>query len=123
MIVGMAPSVANAYDWSIQASESETVELNSNQLLRSNQAGSVGSYSTLTANAEARTPTTKFDLYGDGSYRKYWGPGVEGSPTEFLNYGFRARYELNEKTRSDREYVETSWRQQSTSLAILNDLG
>src|SRR5262249_37882638 len=123
MLVGMAPSTAFAYDWSIQASESETVEVNSNQFLRPNQAGSVGSYTTLTANAEARTPTTRFDLYGDGTYQKYWGPGVDGLTSEFLNYGFRARYEINEKARFDREFVETSWRQQSTSLAILNDLG
>ena len=27
------------------------------------------------------------------------------------------------KDRSDREYVETSWRQQSTALAILSELG
>lgn len=123
MLVGMAPSVSFAFDWSINASESETVELNSNQFLRANPAGSVGSYTTLRANAEARTPTTTFNLDGDGSYRKYWGPGVEGSPTEFLDYGFKARYEIREKTRFDREFVETSWRQQSTALAILNDLG
>src|SRR5437762_1556082 len=123
MLFGMAPSAAFAFDWSIRASESETVELNSNQFLRPYQAGTVGSYTTLTANAEARTPTTKFNLDGDGTYMKYWGPGVDGLTSEFLNYGFRARYEINEKTRFDREFVETSWRQQSTSLAILNDLG
>jgi hypothetical protein len=121
--VGMAPSVAFAFDWSIKASESETVELNSNQFLRTPSAGTVGSYTTLTTNAEARTPTSKFDLFGDGTYKKYWGPGVDGLASEFLNYGFRARYEATEKTKFDREYVETSWRQQSTALAILSDLG
>ncbi|WFU18794.1 hypothetical protein [Bradyrhizobium sp. CB3481] len=120
---GMAPSVAFAFDWSITASESETVELNSNQFLRSSPAGSVGSYTTLTADAEARTPTSKFIFAGDGTYKKYWGPGVAGTASEFLNYGFRARYEQMEKTRFDREYVEASWRQQSTSLALLNELG
>lgn len=120
---GMAPSVAFAFDWSIRASESETVELNSNQFLRSSPAGSVGSYTTLTADAEARTPTSKFIFAGDGTYKKYWGPGVAGTASEFLNYGFRARYEQMEKTRFDREYVEASWRQQSTSLALLNELG
>lgn len=123
ILYGIMPSAALAYDWSIKASESETVEVNSNQFLRPYQAGSVGSYSTLTANTQARTPTTKFDLFGDGTYKKYWGPGFEGFPTEFLSYGFRGRYEINEKTRFDREFVETSWRQQSTSLALLNDLG
>ncbi|WP_157088726.1 hypothetical protein [Bradyrhizobium jicamae] len=115
--------MAFAFDWSIRASETETVELNSNQFLRNSPAGSVGSYTTLTADAEARTPTTKFNLFGDGTYKKYWGPGVVGSATEFLDYGFRARYEVREKTNFDKEYVEASWRQQSTALAILNDLG
>jgi hypothetical protein len=119
----MVPSVAFAFDWSIRASESETVELNSNQFLRNSPAGSVGSYTTLNADAEARTPTTKFNFVGDGTYKKYWGPGAAGAASEFLNYGFKARYELQEKNRFDREYVEASWRQQSTALALLNDFG
>jgi len=119
----MVPSVAFAFDWSIKASESETVELNSNQFLRPSPAGSVGSYTTLNADAQARTPTSLFNFTGDGTYKKYWGPGAAGTASEFLNYGFKARYELKEKNRFDREYVETSWRQQSTALAILNDLG
>jgi hypothetical protein len=120
---GMVPSVAFAFDWSIKASESETVELNSNQFLRNSPAGSVGSYTTLNADAQARTPTSTFNFTGDGTYKKYWGPGAAGTASEFLNYGFSARYEMKEKTRFDREYVEASWRQQSTALAILNDLG
>jgi hypothetical protein len=115
--------VAFAFDWSIKASESETVELNSNQFLRNSPAGSLGSYTTLNADAQARTPTSLFNFTGDGTYKKYWGPGAAGTASEFLNYGFKARYELKEKNRFDREYVETSWRQQSTSLALLNDLG
>lgn len=119
----ITPPAAFAYDWSVRTSQSESVEVNSNQFLKPSPAGSVGSYSTLTANAEARTPTSKFDFDGDGTYRKYWGPGVEGVASESLNYGFRARYEQREKTKFDREYVEALWRQQSTAFAILNDLG
>lgn len=121
--LGIAPSAAFAFDWTIKTTESETVEVNSNQFLKSYQAGSLGSYSTLTANAQARTPTSKFDFDSDGTYKKYWGPGVHGSPSEFLNYGFKARYEQDEKTKFDREFIEASWRQQSTALAVLNDLG
>ncbi|WP_141688532.1 hypothetical protein [Bradyrhizobium paxllaeri] len=115
--------MAFAFDWSIKASETETVELNSNQFLRNSPAGSLGSYTTLNTDAEARTPTSKFNFRGDGTYKKYWGPGAAGTASEFLNYGFSARYEQREKTRFDREYVEASWRQQSTALALLNDLG
>lgn len=120
---GVAPSTAFAVDWSINTTQSQSVELNDNQFLRSSPAASVGSYSSLTANAEARTPTSKFDFDGDASYRKYWGPGVDGSTSEFLNYNFKGRYEVNEKSRFDREFVEASWGQQSTALALLNDLG
>src|ERR1700730_3273525 len=123
MCFGMAPSSAFALDWSIRSTQSETVELNDNQFLRASPAASLGSYSTLTANAEARTPTTSFNFDGDGSYKKYWGPGVDGTPSEFLNYGFKARYEVTEKGNFDREFVEANWRQQSTALALLSDLG
>ena len=119
----IAPTAAFAFDWSLRSTQSETVELNSNQFLRSSQLPSVGSYSTITANTEARTPTSKFDFDADGTYRKYWGPGVEGIPSESLNYGFKARYEATEKTQLDREYIETAWRQQSTALAVLGQLG
>jgi hypothetical protein len=119
---GLAPSAASAFDWSLRTTQSETVELNSNQFLRTSPAGSLGSYSTITTNAEALTPTSKFDFDADGSYRKYWGPGANGVP-ESLNYGFKGRYEFYEKSRSDKEYVEASWRQQSTALALLNELG
>jgi hypothetical protein len=123
MCFGMAPTVALALDWSLYSTQTETVELNSNQFLRSSQLPTVGSYSTITANAEARTPTSKFNFDADGSYNKFWGPGVEGIPSESLNYGFKARYEAIEKTQSDREFIETAWRQQSTSLALLGQLG
>jgi hypothetical protein len=120
---GVAPSAAYAFDWSIQTTQSESVELNDNQFLKPSPAGSLGSYSTLTANAEARTSDSKLDLNSDGTYNKYWGPGVDGLPSETLNYGFKAHYELDGKNNFDREFVESSWRQQSTALALLNDLG
>src|SRR4051812_43688738 len=122
MSLGLAPATAFAWDWSLRTSESQTVELNSNQFLRSSPAGSLGSYSTITGTAEALTPTSKLVLGGDGSYRKYWGPGADRTP-EGLSYGATAHYEQFGKNRFDREYVDAIWRQQSTSLALLNDLG
>jgi hypothetical protein len=123
MCFGIAPSAAFAVDWSLQSTVSESVELNDNQFLRASPAASLGSYSTITANAEARTPTSRFNFDGDGSYSKYWGPGVDGTTSEFLNYGFRARYEVTGKTNFDREFVGANWRQESTALALLRDLG
>ena len=58
----LLPSAAWAVDWSANATLSETVELNNNLYLRSMLAGGpfsnfvAGSYSTITANATARTP-------------------------------------------------------------------
>jgi hypothetical protein len=121
--LGVAPSAAYAVDWSIQTTQSDTVELNDNQFLKTSPAGSLGSYSTLTANAEARTSDSKLDLSGDGTYNKYWGPGVDGLPSETMNYGFKAHYELDGKNNFDREFIESSWRQTSTALALLNNLG
>jgi hypothetical protein len=123
MCLGMAPSAAFALDWSLRTTQIETIELNDNQFLRSSPAPSVGSYSTITANAEARTAISRFGIDADGTYRRYWGPGVEGAPSESINYGFKGRYEQYGKNRSDREFIETSWRQQSTSFALLSDLG
>lgn len=119
---GLAPATAFAWDWSLKTIESQTVELNSNQFLRSSPAGSVGSYSTITGIAEALTPTSKLTLNGDGSYRNFWGPGALGV-SESISYGAMARYDRFEKNKSDKEYVEVDWRQQSTSLALLNELG
>jgi hypothetical protein len=123
MLFGMAPAAAHALDWSLDTTQSETTELSSNRTLSTPQAPSTGSTSTMTATAEARTPTSKFDFNGDGTYSKYWGLGADGTDQEFLNYGFRAHYEMTEKTNFDREFIETSWRQQSTALALLNAIG
>lgn len=120
--LGLTPATAFAWDWSLRTSESQTVELNSNQFLKSSPAGSIGSYSTITGTAEALTPTSKLTLDGDGSYRKYWGPGAEGIP-ESISNGATAHYEQFGKNKFDREFIEAAWRQQSTSLALLNDLG
>jgi len=119
----MAPSAVYALDWSLKASDIETIELNDNQFLRTSPAASLGSYSTITTNAEARTPVSKFDFDADGSYKKYWGPGADGAQSESISYGFRGRYQLDGKTASDNEYLESAWRQTSTAFALLGDLG
>lgn len=123
LCAAIMPAAAFAFDWEIKSTQSETVELNDNQFLRNPARPSVGSYSTLTADAIARTATSKFNFSGDGSYRKYWGSGAEGAQSELLNYGFTAHYEHQEKAGQGKEFLETSWRQTSTSLALLSDLG
>jgi hypothetical protein len=121
---GLAPSPALAVDWSMRSTASETVEANDNQFLRVNPAASLGSYSTITTNAEARTPTSKFDFDSEVNYRKYWGPGAEGSSlAESRSDTFKARYEAYGKDATDKNYLEASWNEQSAAFALLNEFG
>ena len=118
------PTAAFGADWAVNSTLSETVELNTNQFLRSPPAGgTLGSYTTITTNAEARTPTSRFNFDGDITYQKYWGPGIEGLPSEFRQDGVKARYETTGKSPRDLSYVELGWRESSTALAILSTLG
>jgi hypothetical protein len=122
----MGTSDAFAVDWSVDSTISESVELNSNQFLRSMLAGgTLGSYTTVTANAQARTPTSHLSLDGNISYSKYWGPGTEGQQqqTEFRSDGVRARYEAIGNDPGNLSYLEASFAQQSTAFAILGELG
>ncbi|WP_426442358.1 hypothetical protein [Bradyrhizobium genosp. P] len=104
---------------------SETVELNSNQFLRpTGPFGTAGSYSTITTEAQARTPASRLILDGDITYQKYWGPGTEPIPqTEFRQDGVKARYEVKGKEPTDLTYGEVSFRESSTALAVLSNLG
>jgi hypothetical protein len=122
----LSVSDAFAVDWSVNSTLSETVELNTNQFLRSAlAAGTLGSYSTITANVQAQTPTSRFIFDGDINYQKYWGPGIEipQQQTEFRQDGIKARYETTGKDPTNLNYAEVILRESSTAFAILNDLG
>jgi len=108
----------------VRSTASETVEANDNQFLRTLPAWTISSYSTLAATAEARTTTSKFDFDSNVNFRKYWGPGAEGLPqTENLSYSFRGAYETYGKNGFDRNFVESSFSQQSSAFSLLNELG
>jgi hypothetical protein len=119
------PSAAWAVDWSIRSTASETVELNDNMFLSPHPlGGTLGSYSTISANAEARTPTSKFDLDSFVNYNKYLGPGAANLPqTEALSFGARGHYETYGKINSDRSYLDAGYNQSSAAFALLNQLG
>lgn len=123
--VGISASPVLAWDWTATTSLSETVELNSNQFLASKSPGpTIGSYSTISVDAQGRTPTSRLILNGDITYQKYWGPGAQGIPqTEFRQDGIKARYEVTGKTPGDLTYGELSFRESSTALAVLSNLG
>jgi hypothetical protein len=111
-------------DWSVNASINETTELNNNQFLRSVLAApTLGSYTTITANAVARTPTSRLNLDTDFTYTKYWGPGVDGIINPTTSNNVSAHYETFGKDLANREYIDASWRRANTQLAVLANLG
>lgn len=118
------PTAASAVDWAVKGELGEAVELNDNQFLKSMLAGgSLGSYSTVSTNVEGSTPTSKFDFDSNATYKKYWGPGIDGLQSEYINYGFKAHYEEIGKTKSDLSYIDASYSQQSAALAVFNAFG
>lgn len=125
MLLCLMPPAAWAVDWSLRSTESETVELNNNLFLNPAPiGGTLGSYSTISANAEARTPTSKFDFDSNVNYNKYFGPGASTLPdTESLGYGFRGHYETYGKNNSDRSYLDAGFTSQSAAFALLGQLG
>ena len=125
MFLCVTPPAARAVDWSLRSTASETVELNNNMFLSpSPPGGTVGSYSTISANAEARTPTSRFDFDSHVNYNKYWGPGASELPdTENLAFGFAGHYETSGKSSADRNYLDAGYSQSSAAFALLGQLG
>ena len=123
LCLSVISSGANALDWSLSSTLTETVEANDNPFLRAVAGGALSSYSNIIANAVARTPDSKFAFDGSVNYQKYWGPGVEGAPSENLGGGAHLFYQVNGKTDGDREYVEATWHRQSSAFALLGELG
>jgi hypothetical protein len=119
--LGVTP--ASATDWALNSTLSQSVELNDNPFLRAVAAGTLSSYSTIIANATARTPTSKFTFDGNIGYQKYWGPGVDGVQRENLTGGANLHYETFGKISSDREYLDAGWHRQNTAFALLGQLG
>jgi hypothetical protein len=118
--LGVSPAFAT--DWALNSTLSETVELNDNPFLRALAAGTFSSYSTIAANAVAKTPTSKFTFDGNVSYQKYWGPGVDGVPSENLAGAANLHYETFGKDSSDRQYLDAGWHRSNTAFALLGQL-
>ncbi len=123
--LGLLPGPALAYDWSLSTTETQTFELNNNQFMQSPSPGwSLGSYTTVSANGVVLTPTSKLTFNGDVGYRQYWGPGTDGiSQTQSDWVGVNAHYVTWEKNPDDQYFLDGSFRQSSTVLAVLGDLG
>jgi hypothetical protein len=123
LCLSVISSGAQALDWSLSSTLTETVEANDNPFLRAVAGGTLSSYSTIIANATARMPDAKFAFDGSVYYQKYWGPGVQGEPSENLGGSAHFLYEVKGKTDGDREYVEAGWHRQSSAFALLGQLG
>jgi hypothetical protein len=123
--LGLLPGPALAYDWSLSSTLSQTFELNDNQFMRQMLAGgTLGSYTTVGANAVVLTPTSQLTADGTVGYRKYWGPGTEGiAQTQSDWFNLNAHYETWGKNRDDKDFVNASFQRSSTVVAVLGDLG
>jgi hypothetical protein len=119
------PGPALAWDWALSSTLSQTFELNDNQFMRTpSGGGTLGSYSTISANAVGLTPTSRLTVDSDVGYRKYWGPGTEGvSQTESDWVGISAHYVTWGKNSDDRVFFDGSFRRSSAVVAVLGDLG
>ncbi len=109
LFLSLAPSCAFAVDWSLRSTLSESVELNDNQFMKTMLAGgTLGSYTTINADAEAKTPTSRFDFDSDGTYRKYWGPGIDGVRYDGVlsTMDSRPATRRSAKIRIDKEFME-----------------
>ncbi|WP_240535736.1 hypothetical protein [Bradyrhizobium sp. STM 3809] len=122
--VGLLPCPALAWDWSLSSTMSETVEFNDNLFMRNMLAGGTfGSYTTVTANAVAVTPTSRLTVDSDVGYRKYWGGTNGTTQTESDWVGVTARYETQGKVPGDKNFLDGSFRRSSAVVAVLGDLG
>jgi hypothetical protein len=123
--LGLVPGPALAWDWALSSTLSQTFELNDNQFMRTfPPGGTLGSYTNVSANALALTPTSLLTLDGNVGYRKFWGPGTEGiTQTESDSIGVRAHYETWGKNRDDKDWLNASFYQSSTLVGVLGDLG
>jgi hypothetical protein len=104
---------------------SQTFEANDNQFMRNMLAGgTLGSYTTVTANAVALTPTSRLTIDSDVGYNKYWGPGTQGiSQTESDRVGINAHYVTWGKNQEDTNFLDGGFRRSSALVAVLGDLG
>src|SRR5258708_8141159 len=123
MLLCLMPPAARAVDWFSRSTASETVELNDNMFLKTPPLGTVGSYSTISANAEARTPTAKFDFDSYVKYNKYLGPEASILPeTENLSYGFKGHYEPFGKNTSNQHDLDAASLHCNAAFALLRHL-
>ncbi len=129
--LGLCPVGAHAVDWSASSTLSETVGANTNQFLSPTPIGTTfQSFSSLTANATARTAWSTFMFDGDISYRKYWEGLQAGTQSESITGGVKLHYEdrgkpidQTQNSPIDKTYFDVVWRTQSTAFALLGELG
>ena len=126
--LGLSVSSAQAVDWSVQSTLSETLEINDNRQMRFKPLGMSYNPSTwLGVDASALTPTSRLDLNGYLKYRIYAGPGEQGIP-DALDRGVCGRFEKWQKltsynlTGSHSEIDTSSIQQQETGFATLSGL-
>src|SRR5262245_28826931 len=122
--VGLCVSAfgAPAADWIIKSRLNERVEVSDNYFLTPNPIG--GSYvstSFLTVDAIARTPTARFQLNSDMTFRTFGGPGAQDQP-DALDGGGRVDFEKR-ADQLTKYRLAASWHSHDATTAQLKDIG
>jgi hypothetical protein len=123
--LGLQAPAALASDLTIKSNQSETLEANDNYFLRPVPKGNTYvPVITASVDASGRNPTTRYDLHGDLSYTKYFGPGAaDASLPNVKEDGVSFFLEHVGDPIGDKVNV-TGWsRRQDVATAQLNDLG
>ena len=97
--LGLSVSSAQAVDWSVRSTLSETLEINDNRQMRFDPLGMSDPSTWLGVDASALTPTSRLDLNGYLKYRIYAGPGEQGIP-DALDRAVSGRFEKWQKLTS-----------------------
>jgi hypothetical protein len=108
-------------DLRIITTANESFEFNDNRAMRPVSAGnSYNSVSSLIFDAEGRSPTTRFNINSNLSYRTFAGPGEENSKN-VLEKGISGRFQQTEKLTTYN--VQASWREFDSATVQLEEIG
>lgn len=123
MCAALSASAAHGLDVTVRSSLTQRGEVSDNAFLGLRPSGpTYTALSTLVLDAVAGTPTTRYALISDLTYRKYLGPGARDTAlSEPKEYG--SRFDVEHKGKAATTNVGISWRRRDVASALLEDVG
>jgi hypothetical protein len=123
LCVGVLTSNASAYDVSVKANLSETVETSNNYFLSNSPNGvTIRPLSAVNLDILAQTPTTQYLLDSYWSYFKYLGPGASDAA---VSWGAPAHstFSIDHTTPLDRFHFDVGWTRADVTQTLLAQTG